>query len=114
MEGRVHARRIETHPINAVMLYLSMRSEVETDGLLDYLLTHDKIVLAPVTNVKQLTLTPHHISNLKSAFARHRYGMREPNRETCPAFPRRSGARKREICRRQGRILVDGSGNAPT
>ena len=78
---------IETNEANAVMLYLSMRSEVETDGLLDYLLTHTKITLSPVTDMKRRSLTPHRISNPQTNFVLHPYGMREPNGETCPAFP---------------------------
>ena len=77
---------IEHHPVNAVMLYLSMRSEVETDGLLDYLLADAKIVLAPVTDMKQYLLTPYRILNPPD-FVLHPHGMREPNVETCPAFP---------------------------
>ncbi len=78
---------IEMNPVTAVMLYLSMRSEVETDELLDYLLAHSKIVLATVADLKQRTLTPHRITNPRAELVLHPYGMREPNRETCPAFP---------------------------
>ena len=78
---------IEENAIIAVQLYLSMRSEVETDGLLDYLLASDKIALAPVTDMEQRTLTPHRISNPGTDFVFHPYGMCEPNRKTCPSFP---------------------------
>ena len=78
---------IEDNSVNAVQLYLSMRSEVQTDGLLDYLLSCEKTALAPVTNVKRRTLTPHRISNCDTDFIFHPYGMREPNPKTCPAFP---------------------------
>ena len=78
---------IEGEGINVVQLYLSMRSEVETDGLLDYLLDCKKIALAPVTNVKRRTLTPHRILNHATDFVFHPYGMREPNPKTCPPFP---------------------------
>ena len=78
---------IEAHSIDAVMLYLSMRSEVETDGLLDYLLTHDKIALAPVMEMKHRTLVPYRVTNPKTDLARHRYGMLQPNRNSCPKFP---------------------------
>ena len=78
---------IEDNPANAVQLYLSMRSEVETDGLLDYLLASEKIPLAPVTDIQQRTLTPHRISNPCKDFVFHSYGMREPNQKTCPVFP---------------------------
>ena len=78
---------IEGGGINVVQLYLSMRSEVETDGLLDYLIHCQKIALAPVTDIQRGTLTPHRISNPGTDFVVHPYGMREPNPKTCPAFP---------------------------
>ena len=78
---------IEDNPVNAVQLYLSMRSEVETDGLLDYLITHEKTALAPVTDTHRRILTPYRISTSKTDFVSHPYGMREPNRKTCPSYP---------------------------
>ena len=78
---------IEARSIDVVMLYLSMRSEVKTDGLLDYLLTRDKIALAPVIEVKCRTLVPYHVTNPKKDLVRHRYGMLQPNRNFCPKFP---------------------------
>ena len=75
------------NPVNSVQLYLSMRSEVETDGLLDYVLASDKIALAPVTDMQRRTLSPHRISNPFKDFVFHPYGMREPNQKTCPVFP---------------------------
>ncbi len=78
---------IETHSAHAIMLYLSMRSEVETYRLIDYLLTHARIVLAPVTDMKECTLTPHSVTNPRTELVRHRYGMRELNPKICPAFP---------------------------
>ena len=78
---------IEDNAVNAVQIYLNMRSEVETDGLLDYLLDCKKIALAPVTNVMRRTLAPHRISKPGTDFVVHPYGMREPNPKTCPAFP---------------------------
>lgn len=78
---------IEDNTVNVIQLYLNMRSEVETDGLLDYLLSCEKITLAPVTDTHRRTLTPHRISNPCTDFVFHPYGMREPNRKTCQAFP---------------------------
>lgn len=78
---------IESNAINAVQIYFSMRSEVETDRLVDYLLSCAIITLAPVTDIQQHTLTPHRISNSRTDFVSHPYGMREPHRKTCPAFP---------------------------
>jgi 5-formyltetrahydrofolate cyclo-ligase len=68
------------------MLYLSMRSEVETTGLLEGLLNSGKQVCAPVVDTEQLNLIPRQIRNPRTELARHRYGMLEPN-ATCPIFP---------------------------
>lgn len=78
---------IEGNAINSVHIYLNMRSEVETDGLLDYLVTHEKTALAPVTDTHRRNLTPHRISNPQTDFVSHPYGMREPNQNSCKAFP---------------------------
>ena len=89
------SRRIVHHAINwieenradAVLIYLSMRSEVETGDLLDYLLAQNKIALAPVMNMKRRTLTPHRIVDTKKDLVLHPYGMLQPNEEICPPFP---------------------------
>lgn len=78
---------IEGNTVIAVQIYLSMRSEVETDGLLDYLFASKKIALAPLMDVKRRTLTPYRISHSKTDFVSHPYGMREPDRKTCPSYP---------------------------
>ena len=77
---------IQSEGFDSLMLYLSMRSEVETFGLLDSLLRQEKIVCAPVVNTHQLELTPRRIQNTKTDLVRHRYGMLEPN-SACPIFP---------------------------
>ena len=78
---------IEVNRANAALIYLSMRSEVETGGLLDYLLVQNKIALAPVMRMKQRTLTPHRIMDAKKDLVLHPYGMYQPSKETCPPFP---------------------------
>lgn len=78
---------IEANRADAVLIYLSMRSEVETGGLLDYLLTQNKIALAPVMRMKQRDLTPYRIIDSKKDLVLHPYGMHQPNKETCPFFP---------------------------
>ena len=80
------ANWIQSEGFDTVMLYLSMRSEVETFDLLDFLLHREKIVCAPVVDTRQLELTPRRIQNAKTELVRHRYGMLEPN-ATCPTFP---------------------------
>lgn len=78
---------VKTNRAHTVLIYLSMRSEVETDGLLDYLLTQNKIALAPVMDMKRRTLTPYRIVDAEKDLLLHSYGMYQPNRETCSPFP---------------------------
>ena len=79
-------RWIQCEGFDAVMLYLSMRSEVETAGLLEGLLSLGKQVCAPVVDTERLELIPRRIRSIKTELVRHRYGMLEPN-ATCPIFP---------------------------
>ena len=77
---------IQREGFDAVMLYLSMRSEVETLGLLEALLDSGKQVCAPVVDTEQLALIPRRIQNLETELVRHSYGMLEPS-AACPLFP---------------------------
>ena len=77
---------IQSEGFDSVMLYLSMRSEVETDSLLEQLLHAGKHVCAPVADTDHNRLIPRHIQEGKAALVRHRYGMLEPN-TACPIFP---------------------------
>ena len=79
-------RWIQSEGFDAVMLYLSMRSEVETDGFLERLLHIGKHVCAPVVDTDQNRLIPRRIQEAETALVRHRYGMLEPN-TACPIFP---------------------------
>ena len=79
-------RWIQREGFDAVMLYLNMRSEVETTDLLEGLLNSGKQVCAPVVDTKQFELIPRRIQSIKTELVRHRYGMLEPN-ATCPIFP---------------------------
>ena len=76
---------IETHAIDSVMLYLSMGSEVDTHNLLVYLLTTNRIALAP--SIEMQRLVPRRITNLRTELVRHRYGMLQPNQDVCSKFP---------------------------
>ena len=78
---------IEMNRVDAILIYLSMRSEVETGGLLDYLLTQNKIALAPVMDTKRQSLTPHRITDPKKDLVLHPYGMYQPDQATCPPLP---------------------------
>ena len=77
---------IQHEGFDAVMLYLNMRSEVETDELLERLLHIGKRVCAPVVDTDQNRLIPRRIQDRKTALIRHRYGMLEPN-TACPLVP---------------------------
>ena len=66
-----------------VMLYLSMRSEVETTGLLEQLLHAGRQVCAPVINMRNRQLIPRQLSDVEASLVRHPYGMLEP-KVTCP------------------------------
>ena len=77
---------IQREGFDSVMLYLSMRSEVETTDLLEGLLNSGKQICAPVINTEQVKLTPRRIQNPNTELIRHRYGMLEPN-DACPIFP---------------------------
>ena len=77
---------IQRERFDSVMLYLNMRSEVETTVLLEGLLNSGKQVCAPVVDTEQLELIPRRIQNLKTELVRHPYGMLEPG-EACSIFP---------------------------
>ena len=79
-------RWIQSESFDAVMLYLGMRSEVETDSLLERLRHAGKHVSAPVVDTEQNRLIPRRIQEAETALVRHRYGMLEPN-TACPIFP---------------------------
>ena len=79
-------RWIQSESFDAVMLYLSMRGEVETDTLLEKLLHAGKHICAPVVDTDQNRLIPRRIQEAETALVQHRYGMLEPN-TGCPIFP---------------------------
>ena len=79
-------RWIQCEGFDAVMLYLSMRSEVETQDLLEKLIHAGKQVCAPVVDTNQNRLIPRRIRGSKTELVRHRYGMLEPN-NACLIFP---------------------------
>ena len=71
---------------NAVMVYLSMNSEVDTWQLVELLHEQDRKIIAPVVDTKSGDLIPKQIQNLDEDVVLHRYGMYEP-KESCPVFP---------------------------
>ena len=77
---------IQNEGFDTIMLYLSMRSEVETDSLLEKLLHTGKHVCAPVVDTCQHRLIPRRIQKSETDLVRHRYGMLEPH-FACPLVP---------------------------
>lgn len=70
---------------DAVMVYLSMKSEVDTWQLIETLYELNKLVIAPVVDTHSCRLIPKQIHNIETDLVRHRYGMLEP-RDSCPIF----------------------------
>ena len=71
---------------DAIMVYLSMNSEVDTWQLVELLHEQDRKIIAPVVDTKSGDLIPKQIQNLDEDVVLHRYGMYEP-KESCPVFP---------------------------
>ena len=79
-------QQTEETTLEAVMVYLSMKNEVQTYGLIDSLFNLGKRVIAPEVDVAKHQLIPRHIQNLETDLVRHPYGMLQPN-AACPVFP---------------------------
>lgn len=71
---------------DAVMVYLSMKSEVETWKLVETGLNQGRKIIAPVVDTNSGNLIPKRIQNLDNDLIRHKYGMFEP-KDSCPDFP---------------------------
>jgi 5-formyltetrahydrofolate cyclo-ligase len=69
------------------MLYLNMRSEVETDGLLDYLITQGKTAIVPLMDAGRKTLIPYCLMDPARELVHHSFGMQEPDPRMCHSFP---------------------------
>ncbi|MDE0484272.1 MAG: 5-formyltetrahydrofolate cyclo-ligase [Candidatus Poribacteria bacterium] len=76
----------ENSSFHAVMVYLSMKSEVETRELIETFFNQERQVVAPVVGTKSGQLIPRCVQNLEKDLVEHRYGMLEPN-TNCPIFP---------------------------
>ena len=72
--------------IEVVMIYLSMKSEVDTWQLIDSLFDLNKQVIAPVVDTDSGKLITRQIQNLEKDLVQHKYGMLEPSVD-CPIFP---------------------------
>jgi len=80
------ANWIQNEGFDLVMLYLSMKSEVETDRLLEKLLRAGKCVCAPAVDTYQHRLIPRRIQGTETELVQHAYGMPEPD-ASCPIVP---------------------------
>ncbi|MYG00671.1 5-formyltetrahydrofolate cyclo-ligase [Candidatus Poribacteria bacterium] len=76
----------EIYTFDAVMVYLSMKSEVDTWQLVQSLFDMKKRVIAPVVDTDSGKLIPRQILNLDKDLVKHKYGMYEPD-VSCPIFP---------------------------
>lgn len=76
----------EIYIFDAIMIYLSMKSEVDTWQLVQSLFDMKKRVIAPVVDTDSGKLIPRQILNLDKDLVKHKYGMYEPN-VSCPIFP---------------------------
>lgn len=78
--------KLEDNSIPAVMVYLSMKSEVVTEELIDYLFKQGKRVIAPEVDTENTLLIPRLIQNLETDSEKHDYGMLQP-KKACPIIP---------------------------
>lgn len=100
-ERTILSRKINTHLVewihssensekscsfNAIMVYLSMKSEVDTQEVVESLLLEEKQVIVPTVDTDSGQLIPRQIQDLKRDLKKHPYGMFEPN-SVCPVFP---------------------------
>ena len=79
-------KNVEGCSFDAVMVYLSMKSEVETHELIESLINQGRKIIAPVVDAESGQLIPKCVQNLEKDLVEHRYGMLEPN-ANCPIFP---------------------------
>ena len=65
-----------------IMLYLDFNNEVQTDSLIQKLLSLKKIVSSPITIKENHTLIPTQITDLKEGLKIGTYGIREPKEKS--------------------------------
>ena len=76
----------QRYAFDAIMVYLSMNSEVDTWHLVEVLNNQERQIIAPVVDTKSGELIPKQIQDLDEDLVLHRYGMYEP-KESYPVFP---------------------------
>lgn len=65
-----------------IMLYLDFNNEVQTDELVNKLLSLKKIVSSPITILNERKLIPFQIKDLRNDIQIGTYGIREPKKES--------------------------------
>ena len=86
VEWMHNKKKLEKISFQTVMVYLSMKSEMITEELINYLFKHGKHVIAPEVDTESTQLIPRLIQNLDIDLEKHNYGMLQP-KETCPIIP---------------------------
>lgn len=79
-------KTLEDISFDTIMVYLSMKSEVVTEELIDYLFKQGKRVTAPEVDTENTHLIPRLIQNLETDLEKHDYGMLQP-KSSCPIIP---------------------------
>ncbi|MDK2564815.1 5-formyltetrahydrofolate cyclo-ligase [Romboutsia sedimentorum] len=67
-----------------IMLYLDFNNEVQTDELINKLMSLKKNIYAPITLKEDRKLIPSQIIDLQNSIKIGAYGIREPKEDCCP------------------------------
>lgn len=78
---------ISEKKLRSIMVFVSMKNEVNTHSLVDRLIDYDKIVLAPVMDEVTKELLPYRLSDSKNELVQNDYGIYEPHPQVCKPFP---------------------------
>jgi len=78
---------IHEKELQSIMAFVSMKNEVNTHLLIDRLIDHGKIVLAPVMDKITKGLLPYRLIDNKNELVRNDYGIYEPHPHVCELFP---------------------------
>lgn len=66
---------------HTIMLYLDFNNEVQTDNLINKLISLKKVVCSPITLKEERKLIPYQITDLKNGIKIGNYNIREPKPE---------------------------------
>lgn len=73
--------------LKSIMVFVSMKNEVNTRSLIDRLIDQNKIVLAPVMDDVTKELLPYRLTDHENELIRNDYGIYEPHPKVCEPFP---------------------------